>query len=151
MKRAAFLLRMRDVLLKRRDALRRSLNDELALLSRNINVVDECDEALEAETDEMFSRLSRCEDREAAAIQNALSRLRRGHYGVCELCGANISVARLRALPYATSCIKCQREMEQRRHHGDECPLDWGLIGDDHPEQDGPPWEVAKFTLERSA
>ncbi len=40
-------------------------------------------------------------------IDNALLRIRKGTYGVCEKCGEPISEARLEALPYATFCIEC--------------------------------------------
>ena len=40
-------------------------------------------------------------------IDNALLRISKGTYGVCEKCGEPISEARLEALPYATLCIDC--------------------------------------------
>jgi DnaK suppressor protein len=41
-----------------------------------------------------------------------LVRIRNGSYGECEGCGNKIPLARLNALPYATSCIECQRAAE---------------------------------------
>jgi DnaK suppressor protein len=38
--------------------------------------------------------------------------MKQGTYGVCEICQCKIPVARLNALPYSTTCINCQREME---------------------------------------
>jgi DnaK suppressor protein len=40
-------------------------------------------------------------------IEVALERLEEGAYGECEVCGARIPKARLNALPYATTCVKC--------------------------------------------
>ena len=37
-----------------------------------------------------------------------------GQFGICEGCGTGIPMARLNALPYATYCIKCQREAERQ-------------------------------------
>ena len=37
---------------------------------------------------------------------------RAGNYGECEICNERIPLARLNALPYATSCIECQRAAE---------------------------------------
>ena len=34
-------------------------------------------------------------------------------YGLCEVCECKIPMARLNALPYATICITCQREIER--------------------------------------
>jgi DnaK suppressor protein len=42
-----------------------------------------------------------------------LERIRSGSYGRCEGCGGKIPKPRLEALPYATLCINCQREMEE--------------------------------------
>jgi DnaK suppressor protein len=41
-------------------------------------------------------------------IDDALRKLERGTYGVCETCGQNIIKARLEALPYARQCIACK-------------------------------------------
>ena len=38
---------------------------------------------------------------------NALGRLDRGEYGICESCGTAIPVARLEVLPYTTLCVDC--------------------------------------------
>ena len=42
-----------------------------------------------------------------AKVRHALKRLNEGHYGVCESCGKPIPIARLDALPYATTCVTC--------------------------------------------
>jgi DnaK suppressor protein len=39
--------------------------------------------------------------------------MRAGKYGSCEVCGGKIPLARLNALPYATMCIDCQRDLER--------------------------------------
>ena len=40
-------------------------------------------------------------------IDDALTRLDEGRYGICERCGASISPARLEARPVARTCIAC--------------------------------------------
>ncbi len=40
-------------------------------------------------------------------IEAALDRAEKGLYGVCEVCGDPIPVARLEAMPYTTHCVKC--------------------------------------------
>lgn len=42
-------------------------------------------------------------------IEDALSRIDNGSYGTCEKCNADISIERLKALPFAKKCIKCER------------------------------------------
>lgn len=41
-------------------------------------------------------------------VQRALQKLDEGTYGVCDRCDQKIPVARLKALPSATLCLKCQ-------------------------------------------
>ena len=49
-----------------------------------------------------------------ARVEEALIRLEAGAYGRCFACAAEISATRLRALPFAVRCTKC----EERREHG---------------------------------
>lgn len=41
-------------------------------------------------------------------IIDALERIEKGTYGICENCNQEISIERLRANPSAKTCIKCQ-------------------------------------------
>jgi DnaK suppressor protein len=45
-------------------------------------------------------------------IVEALQRLRDGSYGTCAECGDAIAPGRLRALPEATLCVRCQERVE---------------------------------------
>ena len=49
-----------------------------------------------------------------AKIEKALARMENGTYGICERCGKPIEKARLKALPYASLCIK-DAQAESRR------------------------------------
>ncbi len=114
MTRKDSILKMRDLLVARRDALRKALAGDLSLLSqlREQTGGDVVDAALDAAQDEISSQLAEVESRELANIERALVRIRNGSYGECEGCGNRIPLARLNALPYATSCIECQRASE---------------------------------------
>lgn len=46
-------------------------------------------------------------------VEEALSRMEEGTYGLCEVCGQPIHPDRLRALPYARLCIECKAREEQ--------------------------------------
>jgi DnaK suppressor protein len=46
-------------------------------------------------------------------IDHALERIDQGGYGLCERCGRPIEKARIKALPYATLCIK-DKQAEER-------------------------------------
>jgi len=71
------------------------------------------------------------------AIDEALSRVDDGTYGLCEDCGAEIAEGRLDALPFTRLCVTCQsdRERESRmnkRYEEDRSSRRLGLgDGDD--------------------
>lgn len=46
-------------------------------------------------------------------VERALERIDQGTYGLCERCGKPIEKARIKALPYATLCIK-DKQAEER-------------------------------------
>jgi DnaK suppressor protein len=71
------------------------------------------DAAYDSAQDEISSQLAEVESRELASIENALDRMKSGQYGLCEVCNCRIPMARLNALPYATMCIGCQRDVER--------------------------------------
>ncbi len=47
-------------------------------------------------------------------IDDALKRLDEGSFGVCQQCNQPITMSRLKAVPYASLCISCQRVKEQK-------------------------------------
>ena len=48
-------------------------------------------------------------------IDEALKRIDEGIFGVCEQCEKSISIKRLKAVPYARYCIKCQEGLEKNK------------------------------------
>lgn len=58
----------------------------------------------------------------ANRLVEALERVREDKYGICEQCGEGISPARLKVMPEATTCVRCQDGLERRARplaHGD--------------------------------
>jgi DnaK suppressor protein len=123
--------KMRQLLVMRRDALRKALAGDLSLLKqlREQSAGDVVDFALDSAQDEINSQLAEVESRELARIEVALERMRSGEYGLCEACSTKIPMARLSALPYATLCIECQREAERTGSAGGAAG-DWGRVMD---------------------
>ncbi|MCI0359398.1 MAG: TraR/DksA family transcriptional regulator [Planctomycetaceae bacterium] len=115
MARKDSMMALRQILIRRRDALRTALAGDLSLLKelRQQNNGDVIDAALDTAQDEISSQLAEVESRELTHIETALERMRHGNYGKCEGCAQPIPLARLQALPYATMCIQCQREAEK--------------------------------------
>ncbi len=124
--------KMREVLIKRRDALRKALAGDLSGLNnlREQSAGDVVDAALDSAHGEITSQLAEVESRELAHIENALERMRQGTYGKCEGCGGSIPLARLQALPYAVMCIHCQQEMEQNGGALPHRHADWRRVED---------------------
>ena len=46
-------------------------------------------------------------------IDDALKRFDEGTYGTCQQCSKPINLSRLKAVPYTSLCISCQRAKEQ--------------------------------------
>lgn len=138
MPRQNALLRLHATLLARKADLREMLEEERANL-RDFKAADStgdsADAAFEASSRDMSSRLTEVDSRELAQIEWALGRLQEGTYGVCEGAGENcqkkIPVTRLNALPYATLCINCERELE-KHSNGQDRPgkSDWRQVFD---------------------
>jgi len=113
MARRDALLRLHKTLLARRQALRKALAGELAdLRNFKTDTGDSVDVAFDSGNEEIATQLAELEARELNQIERALARMKQGIYGVCEHCQGKIPVSRLNALPYSTTCIECQREME---------------------------------------
>lgn len=134
MSRKDQILEMRKVLVRRRNDLRKALAGDLSVLkelrSQPQPPGNMVDGALDSVQDEISSKLAEVESRELERIKYALDRMRAGLYGICEDCGHAIAIVRLNALPYATLCIKCQREAERQK--GASVPdMDWSrLLGE---------------------
>lgn len=70
-----------------------------------------------AESDRAFTlRIRDRERRLIRKIQAALQRIDDGSYGVCEECGDDIGVARLKARPVTRLCINCKSKQEEDEH-----------------------------------
>ena len=83
---------------------------------RDENMPDPNDRAT-LESDRNFTLRIRDRERKLIVkIKEALERIETGSYGVCEVCGEEISEARLIARPVTTYCIDCKKrqEMEEK-------------------------------------
>jgi len=114
MTRKESLIKLRDVLLIRREALRKALAGDLSLLQQlSSEGGDVVDIAMDTTQDEISSQLAQVESRELGHIEEALDRMKEGRYGDCDVCDKPIPLARLQAVPYATACIACARQKEK--------------------------------------
>jgi DnaK suppressor protein len=87
------------------------------MTSDNTNFPDPNDRATQ-ESDRSFElRIRDRERRLINKIREALERIDNGTYGICELCGDDISEARLKVRPVTTLCIDCKIEEEKKEKH----------------------------------
>ncbi len=83
------------------------------LTDNNEMFADAADRAT-VESDRAFTLRIRDRERKLIRkIQDALSRLENGTFGICEECGEEIGVARLKARPVTRLCINCKSKQEE--------------------------------------
>jgi RNA polymerase-binding protein DksA len=63
---------------------------------------------------EMELNIASGENERIRMIEEALERIEEGTYGKCVSCDSDISLERLKAVPYARLCIECARESEKK-------------------------------------
>lgn len=86
------------------------------MTSDNTNFPDPNDRATQ-ESDRSFElRIRDRERRLINKIREALERIENGTFGICEVCGDEISEARLKVRPVTTLCIDCKIEQEKKKN-----------------------------------
>ena len=70
------------------------------------------DQALMDLDRELGISLMEMRNRRRQAIDEALTRLNEGTYGICAECGIEVSEKRLEAVPFAKLCVQCQSRQE---------------------------------------
>lgn len=66
------------------------------------------------QSQQMAAALIQRSREELARVERALTRLRRGEYGICSRCREEIAEARLQAVPDAIVCRDCAERAAQR-------------------------------------
>lgn len=74
---------------------------------------DIVDKAESSYTKEFLLSLSDAERKQLFLIDEALKRLEKDEYGICQMCQKNISKKRLDAVPWASHCRECQEKSEE--------------------------------------
>jgi RNA polymerase-binding protein DksA len=81
-------------------------------------LTDTADIASNLIEDEIVMSIAQGEAREIAQIDEALKKIQKGKYGICECCGKSINKQRLMAIPFVNLCVKCKEDEE--RYEGAE-------------------------------
>jgi RNA polymerase-binding transcription factor DksA len=65
------------------------------------------EQAIQRENEDILTKIDDNLNLEYVQVQRALERYDEGCFGICENCGAPISLKRLEAIPHADFCIDC--------------------------------------------
>jgi RNA polymerase-binding transcription factor DksA len=108
------LTRERGAAVARLRALRVSPEfDEQAPPGGNESTLEEGDAAQASERRDMSFTTRERVARRINELTAALERIERGEYGRCGVCGNDIEPERLRAIPEAATCLRCQERLER--------------------------------------
>jgi DnaK suppressor protein len=107
----------RNLLNQRMQELRSEADKTVEDMDEDENFPDPTDRASMESNRNSVLRIRDRERKLIFKIQDALSRLDDGTYGICEECGEEIGIERLKARPVTTLCIECKssQEIEERK------------------------------------
>jgi len=113
------LREIKDILLKTKNEILENLEERIKSndVSEQREIGDIFDDADLEQSREFNLLLSTRERQKVKQIDTALSKIENGEYGYCEDCGENIPIGRLKAMPFATLCVKCKSERESVEGH----------------------------------
>ncbi len=89
------------------------LDERLAKITDDVRHTDEpvekdfSEQVTQNENNEVQDFLGNSARTEIDMIKQALSRIEKGEYGTCQVCGEPINVERLKVIPYSNMCVKC--------------------------------------------
>lgn len=99
------LIRQKETILSEAETAMNALPDQ--------TIFPDLGDQASVESDRNFMlRLRGREQRLLKKIDEALDRIEKGTFGICDVCGDAISLQRLEARPVTTMCINCKTEQE---------------------------------------
>lgn len=105
----------RKILAEKKESIVRKLSEvinESKEVETNV-AQDVVDKAESSYTKEFLLSLSNGERDQLMLIDEALRRLDKDDFGICQNCGKEIGKKRLTNLPWAAYCIDCQQKIEE--------------------------------------
>ena len=102
--------RFKKLLQEKREELVRDVEETRSRSAEDTEEEDKdyIDYAVSSYTKEFLLTLSDLERKQLDAVDRALDAVKEGTYGTCNECGEDIEEKRLKALPWATFCLRCQ-------------------------------------------
>jgi DnaK suppressor protein len=110
------IMHLRELLMERRkEILNRVRQLQAGLQGLGERSIELEEEAQKATITEAYDKLDHSGKKEIELIDFALVKMSVGEYGICENCGDDIDLRRLKILPMARLCVECAREFEKKR------------------------------------
>ncbi len=134
----AQVFEIRNLLLKKREEVLKEIREEIdqSRVGAKQRSADPTDQASDSADGDLALALAQSDTDELNQIEAALVRLEAGEIGTCEECSGPIPMERLRALPYATTCIECKRRRELRSG-SDNLDEAWEAVHNSEEERGG--------------
>jgi len=106
---------LKAILLQRKESLSQNIHNSIdsidQLKDQDINDdLDYADFVSDSFTEGMIANHQLDELKQ---IEEALKKIKEGTYGICDMCGINIPIGRLKAKPFAKFCTECRTVFEQ--------------------------------------
>lgn len=106
---------------KRLEELRDQLTNTIRDISEDVKTADQTKGYSQHQADEGTDDFNRTITLEVTSkefgilrqIERALEKIEEGTYGICDISGEEIPVARLEAIPYAAMTVKAQEKLEK--------------------------------------
>lgn len=108
------------------DDVRKNLLDMLEELDERLTTITQhvrhADSEIEKDSEERVTQnenndvddyLGNSARREMKAIKDAIARIDRGDYHICQTCGEEIHPERLKIIPFSDVCIRCAQQAEK--------------------------------------
>ncbi|AXH11562.1 RNA polymerase-binding protein DksA [Halarcobacter bivalviorum] len=108
---------LKNILLERKELITRNIQgsrDSIDSL-KNSECNDEYDYAEVSSDSFKEGIIANQQIKELNEIEDALKRIDKGTYGICEMCDESIAIGRLRAKPFAKYCTPCREIHEQEQ------------------------------------
>jgi DnaK suppressor protein len=108
---------LKEVLLERKETINKNIQgsrDSIDSL-KDSECKDEYDYAEVSSDSFKEGIIANQQIKELNEIEDALKRIDKGTYGICDMCDESIAIGRLRAKPFAKYCTPCREIHEQEQ------------------------------------
>ncbi len=106
---------LKAILLERKESLSKNIHNSMDSIDqlKDQDLNDELDYADFVSDSFTEGMIANHQLDELKQIEDALKKIKAGTYGICDMCGINIPIGRLKAKPFARFCTECRTVYEQ--------------------------------------